>query len=110
MLQWHDRDEQFHARCAACQRHVFVVTHLLEKGFDSYGLLAWRPIHHEAGGIQDIGEPLVGDRGNGDKAISVLCGAGHAPETRGDGSADGIGHAKLFKHTGEPQNDVSQRG
>lgn len=31
------------------------------------------------------GEPLVGDRGNGDKAISVLCRAGHAPKTRGDG-------------------------
>jgi hypothetical protein len=32
-----------------------------------------------------------------------------APETRGDGSADGIRHSKLFKHAGEPQNNVSQR-
>ena len=34
-------------------------------------------------------------------------GTGHTPETHG--SADGVGHAKLFKQTGEPQNDVSQR-
>ena len=80
----------------------------MEQGFDSDGERAWRPIHHEARGIQGIREPLVCDSGNGYKAIGVLCRSGHAPETRGDGSADGIGHAKLFKHTGEPQNDVSQ--
>lgn len=57
----------------------------LQQGLDSHGLRAWRPIHHEARGIQCIGEPLVGECGNGDKAISVLCRAGHAPKTRGDG-------------------------
>ena len=108
MLQRHDRDEQFHARRPACQRHVFVVTYLLEKGCDSHGLRGWRPIHHEARGVQDIGKPLVGDRGNGDKAIGVLCRSRHTPKTRGDGSADGIGHTELYKYTGESQHDVSQ--
>jgi len=36
-------------------------------------------------------------------------GTGHTPETHGYSYADGVGHAKLFKQTGEPQNDVSQR-
>ena len=69
MLQRHDRDEKLNARCPAGQRHIFIVTHLMEQGFDRHRLLGWRPIHHEAGGIQGIGESLVGDRGNGDKAI-----------------------------------------
>ena len=66
-------------------------------------------VEHEARGGQGIGEPLIGDSGDGNKTVGILCRAGHAPETRGDGPTNRVGNANTRAHVREPENDVRQR-